>query len=403
MKSLFTIIISILFFTPCFSQQDLLPVYPREITYSGEFAYYNGTPFTGLLVEEKTNKKLGEFKNGYKHGLFTEYYINGLKKNECNYSMGIKEGTYSEWYENGQKKLSYTYNYGNIADGKYILYLENGLEDKEETYKGGQKINESNYNDKESLTQTKDNNNEMILREMLTIVKMQSQQDSLLRIELRKMQEQIVKQNEQNDKTLTEISDLKTKNDTTYKGVLRKIQTNGDELKTQIDDAVKAVNKMNTTVQDVENSRNEKWKPKPIGIGVDVAGVLFENNNSNSTTSSYQYYSPNVIFLSFDPIANFRIETESAITFSKGSSSIYYVAGGLFGMWQSGKSNFYAGIKAMRFTDVDITLITPTIGGEYVFGNHFSFGSEIGFPFAVANKDASMGFGFNRFILRYYF
>jgi len=40
--------------------------------------------------------------------------------------------------------------------------------------------------------------------------------------------------------------------------------------------------------------------------------------------------------------------------------------------------------------------------GEYIFGEHFSIGSEIGFPFAIANKDAAIGFGFNRLILRFY-
>ena len=53
-------------------------------------------------------------------------------------------------------------------------------------------------------------------------------------------------------------------------------------------------------------------------------------------------------------------------------------------------------------TDEQITTFNPTIGGEYIFGEHFSIGSEIGFPFAIANKDAAIGFGFNRLILRFY-
>jgi len=90
MKPFITLIISVLFITPCFAQQkDLLPAYPREITYSGDIAYFNGSPFTGVLVDEKTNKRLGEYKNGYRNGLFREYYLNGKKKSEGKYTNGI--------------------------------------------------------------------------------------------------------------------------------------------------------------------------------------------------------------------------------------------------------------------------------------------------------------------------
>ena len=69
---------------------------------------------------------------------------------------------------------------------------------------------------------------------------------------------------------------------------------------------------------------------------------------------------------------------------------------------QKEKANFYSGVKIIRITDEQITTFNPTIGGEYIFGEHFSIGSEIGFPFAIANKDAAIGFGFNRLILRFY-
>jgi len=145
MKPFILIIISVLFITPCFAQQDLLPAYPKEITYRGDIAYFNGSPFTGLLVEEKTNKRLGEYKNGYKNGMFPEYYANGTKKSEYKYANGQRDGICAEWFENKQQKSSYNYTRGNIADGKYITYLENGQIEKEETYKDGQKIIFSKY------------------------------------------------------------------------------------------------------------------------------------------------------------------------------------------------------------------------------------------------------------------
>jgi len=149
MKTIFIIIISIFFISTCYAQKDLLPAYPREISYSGDIAYFNGSPFTGILVEEKTNKKIGEFINGYKNGVFTDYYTNGNKKSECEYVNGQKDGTCTEWFENKQQKSSYDFNNGNILDGKYVSYLEEGQKDTETTYKNGQIILSGKYeNDK---------------------------------------------------------------------------------------------------------------------------------------------------------------------------------------------------------------------------------------------------------------
>ena len=70
---------------------------------AGAIAYFADSPFTGILVAEKTNKKLGEFKNGYKNGMFTEYYSSGKKKSECKYLNGQKDGKYITYLENGKK------------------------------------------------------------------------------------------------------------------------------------------------------------------------------------------------------------------------------------------------------------------------------------------------------------
>ncbi|OFX39328.1 MAG: hypothetical protein A2X08_04190 [Bacteroidetes bacterium GWA2_32_17] len=147
-----------------------------------------------------------------------------------------------------------------------------------------------------------------------------------------------------------------------------------------------------------KNNSKEKWKPKPVGLGVDVAGVLGWTDENET----YRTYSPMVIFLSLTPDPNFRIETEIGALFFSGGDAYYYFSFGLLGMWQKEKANFYSGVKLIRITDAQITTFNPTIGGEYIFGEHFSIGSEIGFPFAIANKDAAIGFGFNRLIFRFY-
>ncbi|MDP3359642.1 MAG: FISUMP domain-containing protein [Lutibacter sp.] len=166
MKTLIIFFVSILFVTPCFSQKDLLPVYPNEINYQNNRAYFNGSPFTGLLVEKKTNKKIGEFRNGYKNGMFTEYFSNSKKKSEGNFVNGVKEGShsewhennnkmkecnyeggilnraYSEWYSNGQLKLEYSYYLGKIIDGNFPIYFENGVKEKDEYFLNGIKVAE---------------------------------------------------------------------------------------------------------------------------------------------------------------------------------------------------------------------------------------------------------------------
>ncbi len=137
MKTLIVFIISFAFFSPCFSQQNLRLAFPDEITYRGDMAYFHDSPFTGLLVDKKTNRQLGEFRNGYKNGVFTKYYTDGKKKAEGKYSMGIKNGAESEWYENGQQKSTYTYINGKLADGVYVMYYENGGKSREERIKNG--------------------------------------------------------------------------------------------------------------------------------------------------------------------------------------------------------------------------------------------------------------------------
>jgi len=136
MKTLIAILVSVVFISTCFARQDLLPAYPKEITYRGGIAYFNGSPFTGLLVDEKTNKKLGEFKNGKKMGMFTENYTNGKKKNEGNYIYGAEEGTHIEWYENGNKQSEIRYSNG-VLNGQCFSWYENGNKRNESKYSNG--------------------------------------------------------------------------------------------------------------------------------------------------------------------------------------------------------------------------------------------------------------------------
>jgi hypothetical protein len=139
MKTFFSIIISFLFVSHSFSQQDLLPAFPREISYQDERAYFGGVPFTGLLVDEKTNVKWGEFRNGYKNGLFTEYYSNGKKKSQGNFVNGVKIGGHTEWFENGQKEREQNYQNG-VLFGKLLEWNIDG------SIKTEIELNENDFN-----------------------------------------------------------------------------------------------------------------------------------------------------------------------------------------------------------------------------------------------------------------
>ncbi|HAD14634.1 MAG TPA: hypothetical protein DCF33_19585 [Saprospirales bacterium] len=143
MKTLFAILISVLFNAPGFSQQDLLPAFPREIRgegTTGNIAYFipENKPFTGIAVDEKTNKKLGEYSNGYRNGMFTEYFPNGKKKCEGKYTNGVKDGTHTEWFVNGIKKNEIVFANGK-QEGKYVLWYDNGTIEYEVNYTNGKK------------------------------------------------------------------------------------------------------------------------------------------------------------------------------------------------------------------------------------------------------------------------
>jgi antitoxin component YwqK of YwqJK toxin-antitoxin module len=135
------IVITFKLIFPCLSQQDALPAFPNEIKGDGVYPSLaifipENRLFTGILVEEKTNRKLGEFLNGYKNGLFTSYYRNGKKRMEGSYHLGIKEGIHLEWFESGEKRSEISFNKGTF-NGPYTEWYSNRKKKYTGTYSGG--------------------------------------------------------------------------------------------------------------------------------------------------------------------------------------------------------------------------------------------------------------------------
>jgi len=145
MKTFITLIISIVYASSCFAQ-DLFPAFDNEVTYSsdGQTAYYNGSPFTGIVVDSKTKKTIGEYRNGKRNGLFTDKYPSGKKQSEGKYITGIKEGLHKEWYENGNKKTEAIYANG-ILNGQYTEWAESGEVTADLIYQYGNIIKSSYY------------------------------------------------------------------------------------------------------------------------------------------------------------------------------------------------------------------------------------------------------------------
>jgi len=219
---------------------------------------------------------------------------------------------------------------------------------------------------------------------------------------LKQQQEQLNKQSLQIMNNISTLTENWIAHDTAYQNSLKRqsdlIQLQQQQIQQQINQISKNVSELSNSLL-TQNKSKEKWLPKPVGLGVDLAGVLGKTDASGS----YQTYSQAVILLSLTPDPNFRFETEFAAFLFSNDEDFYYFSVGLLGMWQKGNANFYTGVKILRIMNYQITTLNPTIGGEYVFGNHFSIGSEIGFPFAMdKNDEIGIVFGFNRLIFRFY-
>jgi antitoxin component YwqK of YwqJK toxin-antitoxin module len=135
-KSHHIVLLYFLLYTCLGYSQDLFPAYPKEITYKDGVVYLNGNRFTGLLVQKKTNKSIGEFQNGFRVGYFLDYFDNGNKKYEGTFDYEIVQGVYKEWHANGNLKFVIEYTDGKY-NGSYNEYNENGIKRYEGNYVNG--------------------------------------------------------------------------------------------------------------------------------------------------------------------------------------------------------------------------------------------------------------------------
>ena len=93
-----------------------------------------------------------------KNGTYSDFYSNGQKSFEKNFSNGVEDGKWTHWYEDGVLKIKGNYKDGH-EDGKWVYFYSNGGKKLEfnfknkkihgtliKWYKDGNKEEEGTYN-----------------------------------------------------------------------------------------------------------------------------------------------------------------------------------------------------------------------------------------------------------------
>ncbi|MEN8122282.1 MAG: outer membrane beta-barrel protein [Bacteroidota bacterium] len=166
-----------------------------------------------------------------------------------------------------------------------------------------------------------------------------------------------------------------------------------------------------------------------FGLGMHIEQFKLSDITMDITTAP-----ANKIVLTMTPTNKFRIEPEIGFNYLNDkeselkAKSVHFGVGG-FTMYQKGKTNIYLGF---RFEYANISneyynwntggklkektnrlSIGPAIGAEFFFGDHFSFGGEIGLKYmSLETNDSQSGSDYKKqehittdsgLLLRFYF
>lgn len=103
---------------------------------SGENIHYasdDTEPYTGWV---KNIRKLQQFQNGKKHGIYISWYGNWEKVEQGYFKNGIRDGLWIQWSPNGEKENEGAYKDGR-RDGLWTLWDSDGKKISEITYQNG--------------------------------------------------------------------------------------------------------------------------------------------------------------------------------------------------------------------------------------------------------------------------
>lgn len=100
------LIVGFIGFTSLFAQENNQVVQKKSYYDTGEiktdkFEMSNGEVKMIWYYKNGNVRETGFFRNGTKHGLWTQYNENGLKTAQAYYEKGAKEGTWSFWNTDG--------------------------------------------------------------------------------------------------------------------------------------------------------------------------------------------------------------------------------------------------------------------------------------------------------------
>ena len=101
------------------------------------------------LIDKDGLKYHPETKELYSGETF-KIRLGGGKEFEGSYKDGKRHGLWTEWRKSGEKLREETYNYGK-EDGLWTWWYQNGQKQIEETYKDGDLISEKNWNEDGSV------------------------------------------------------------------------------------------------------------------------------------------------------------------------------------------------------------------------------------------------------------
>ena len=240
----------------------------------------------------------------------------------------------------------------------------------------------------------------------ITLLEKLIEQDSLICVLLK---EKIDKQQDISSETLSAITKT-IENQTKHTEILKEQLSEQQEELNSIKDLTK-------TLEDYTLKKEKRWKPPPVGIGMNIFG--FTNFFNSLTDLFLNEFVPTgqSIFIPFSFGYNFRIEvdflyaslkksyTETDSTESNYRISRYNYGVAILPMFQKGKTNIYQGIHfathaqkniIYKLTNDKITekdtyhlkgySISPLIGSEYAITNNFSIGGEVSLVCYIEGK-----------------
>ena len=79
----------------------------------------------------------GSYVLGNREALWTNWYLNGMMKEEANYSKGKLNGSIIRWHENGNRSEEGTYESGK-QDGRWVWYYDTGIKKEQTKFLDGQ-------------------------------------------------------------------------------------------------------------------------------------------------------------------------------------------------------------------------------------------------------------------------